>query len=194
MRVSRPVVIILENVPGLKRGGQHLRCMSDLRDLGYAVRMFEICTSQLSLPHDRHRLWFVAIRVDKIRACGWSIEEWEHEMDVTMDRLLCWRTHTVTPLHEFLLSERDPELERINDGLIRRLRDGSLSASMGPGGAPMRGSVCRANKDHVEQTRGVRSSWKPHFETIFPQFLALSEREKSLLDAQNMTFPDALHN
>ena len=112
-------------------------------------------------------------------------------MDDTMDRLLHWRAHTVTPLTEFLLSERDSEIERTNDKLLRRIRDGSLSGSMGPGGAPMRGSVSRAIKADSEATRGVRSGWGPHLETVFPQFLSLSEREKSLLDSQNMTFPDA---
>ena len=96
----------------------------------------------------------------------------------------------MTPMAEFLLSEDDNEVERANASAIARFSSREISGSTGPGCAPMAGSVSKALKAQVESACGVRSLWGPHLERCYPQWLLLSEREKTLLDQINMGFPD----
>ena len=188
--VGKFPLIILENVLGLKRQNQHLRVMRDLVELGYVCEWFECLSSMFSLPHERWRIWFVAIRKDRLSAAGWSLERWRTHIREHYHRLGHFRAHAMTPMAEFLLSEDDNEVERANASAIARFSSGEISGSTGPGCAPMAGSVSKALKAQVESACGVRSLWGPHLERCYPQWLLLSEREKTLLDPINMGFPD----
>ena len=190
VEIARPVIIILENVMGLKRGDQHVKVMQKLSARGYAVKCIELCSSEFSLPQDRYRLWFIAIRLDKLERAGWSPDTWSADVDELYARVRSYKTHSITPLESFLLPEDDTELERLNADILAKSDSGELSGSLGPGGAPMSGSVSSGLKARNEEINGVRSAWTPSLERCYPQFLKLSEREKSILDEHRVTFPD----
>ena len=73
---------------------------------------------------------------------------------------------------------------------LAKFDSGQISGSTGPGRAPMSGSVSRSLKEQAEHTFGARSAWGPHLERCYPQFLQLSEREKTFLDGIIISFPD----
>ena len=79
-----------------------------------------------------------------------------------------------------MLPEEDDEVEPFNESVLAKFDSGQISGSTGPGCAPMSGSVSRSLKEQAEHTFGVRSAWGPHLERCYPQFLQLSEREKTL--------------
>ena len=54
--------VILENVPGLKRGGQHEKVANMLEQRGYIVNVEALNTNEYGLPQDRERLFFLAMR------------------------------------------------------------------------------------------------------------------------------------
>ena len=70
---AKPAIVVAENVPGLRARG--LRpVLADLASLGFDVEWHHFRASDLGAPHERNRIWIVAIhpdRVDVRQQPGW---------------------------------------------------------------------------------------------------------------------------
>lgn len=63
VRELRPKLVILENVPGFKRGGLS-RVLGALAELGFAARWHSVRASKAGAPHRRERLFCLAHSAD----------------------------------------------------------------------------------------------------------------------------------
>ena len=191
VQLHSPTLVMLENVLGLRRGDQHLIVIERLHRAGYVVRMWELHTSGLGIPHDRQRLWFLGLHKSAIQRAGWTELQVEQLFETVMSRLYSDAEHGLADLDSFLLHENDMELQDLRASVMSRRNDGSLSGSTGPGDAHMSmDTKCYDIKAKRERVGIIRSYWTPDLEFLFPTYLLLSEREKCQLDHYSMKFPD----
>ena len=190
IKLHKPKLIALENVLGLRQHDQHLLCMQRLRKAGYVMSLWEVHSIRFGLPQDRKRLWFLGIHEDVLKAFNCSEDQWLKMVEHVMSRIMKYKQHQVVKLDSFLLGEDDQELEHERSDILARYRAGALSGSTGPGGAMSQNSKGLKLKQERECGRLVSSHWSDDLIHLFPTFLKLSEREKSMLDAKGMRFPD----
>lgn len=165
--------------------------IAKLKARGYIVFEQQIDSDRVGLPQSRQRLWFLCVRADIAAAAGVSEESVVGMMQALVQRFMLDVSHTCPSLSDFLLCEADPEIMAMRRGLIRQRTRGGLTGSRGPGGGPMeQDSVAVRRKQQRERDVGMGSLWRPELEEVYPEYLRLSEREKAMLDANGVQFPD----
>ena len=186
-----PLVVILENVLGLRRNGQKFLVQARVKAMGYIIAEQQINTDQLGLPQARQRLWFVAIRADFVALSQMPESFVVDALLATFRRLLHDVSYDCPPLSNLLLDENDAELIATRKTIERGLARGTITGSVGPGNAPMtQDGVSAKRKMEREAAQGTGSHWTPSLGNAYPEYYRLSEREKSLLDSCQVRFPD----
>jgi DNA (cytosine-5)-methyltransferase 1 len=74
VRAFSPRVVMLENVPGLKRDHRLVHFVRQIRAVGYSVKVYEVDATEFGVPQRRRRLIVVAVR-GGVRALPESIVE-----------------------------------------------------------------------------------------------------------------------
>jgi site-specific DNA-cytosine methylase len=179
---SKPVVVILENVFGLKRNNQHMEVARRLENIGYSVIIFESNPCMYNFPHDRHRLYFLAILSSRLDACGRS-KAWFAD--------LCKRCfeamrvgHPCLPLDELLYDESDHFALEMKD------RERATLAARAERIGTRTAKVERWVHKHKELSSACASTaWRDCLAEHYPGYLLLSDRCKDLLDHEGCQFP-----
>jgi DNA (cytosine-5)-methyltransferase 1 len=83
IRIIRPPVVFLENVPGLLSGhGYYGKILGQLAESGYNVRWCCLSAARVGANHKRERLWILATDTQSIRTQGRDIVERTSELGV----------------------------------------------------------------------------------------------------------------
>ena len=184
----KPLWLFLENVTGLLKGQQWLLVVRKLRSHGYAVAVLHSTPTRSGLPHNRNRLWFLALRKDLLDMAHMTEDEFIKRVEA-LDNIL-HQGHRQMSLDSMLLSECDPVVCARRLHLMQQLDDGVIDGSTGSSGAPMSGEVSLALKERREKGAVASSFWRSADAHRYPEFLILPEREKSMLDSAQCQFPE----
>jgi len=179
----QPLWLILENVPGLFRGDQHLEVVRKLGLVGYVVVWREQSpVDSCGWPHRRVRLWFLCCRADVLSRAGWCRSDLEFHADRIFAILVTSKRHTVTSLDDVLYPEWSESVTRTRMNVLESDPVGECE--------PMSGDASLGRKKNKELTDGVSSRWHPRLYPYFPTFIGgLAERERTLLDQAGVRFP-----
>jgi DNA (cytosine-5)-methyltransferase 1 len=95
IRVVRPKLCLLENVPGLLSSGYFGTILGDLAESGYDARWRILSAAEMGAPHKRDRLWIVAfsncIRIKRDKQNGSRVDKKSCVQKVNRERPYCAR-------------------------------------------------------------------------------------------------------
>lgn len=195
----RPRVVVLENVAGLKRGQQHVAVCDRVRQLGYWVAWTETSPVSWGFPHDRQRLYFLAVRNDIAQAAGFLGEEaFQQYIRRALETMA--QDAPQIPLDDVLFSERHDYIlgmkaeERRQAKQLRHPDEAHLgSRKRLLRRASSTGSEPRAwvVKHRQHATACASTAWRDEYSDTYPAYLLLSPRIQDLLDIMQCGFPDS---
>ena len=179
----RPRWLILENVPGIYANGQDQEIVKKLRAIKYTCVILDSSPTDWGWPHRRDRVFFLAVSLDVLISAGWSQERFEQKARVLLERFRTFRKWQMVDLDQILMPEGHP--------VVSRTRDDALAAnpSLQCIGKHMAGPRSISRKMDLEKAV-AGSHWRPEVGKLFPTFLMLPERERTLLDQGNCSFPE----
>lgn len=181
----RPKTMILENVMGLRRGGQDLAVRDRLSVAGYASVIIATTPLTSGFPQDRPRLFFLAIRRDVLACAGITDVCFEEYARGLVSALA--DNHPAVDFNSCLLPEHDP--------FVMRMKISELDEIDRRGRLPL----TRPRSNHcgkwVEKHKHLaanccRSNWDDALTEAYPAFRLLPDRVKDLLDIHSCAFPD----
>ena len=107
---KQPVLIILENVPGLL--GVNLEaCMTMLQNAGYIMRCYMLNSIDTFTPQSRRRIWMCGISKRHADAAGWSVSDVQNRLDRYVE--LFMSSNPRAHLCDFLLPENHPSVVKV---------------------------------------------------------------------------------
>lgn len=107
----RPAMTILDNVPGLRQGQQHLQVLQRLRTAGYSATLLDMNPMSYGHPQDGARLYFLCVRDDLLHQ-GDRDEEWLISFAMGVEAIFS-KGHMLAGDNKFLLD--------VTDNLVREV-------------------------------------------------------------------------
>lgn len=188
--------LVLENVVTLDTAGPNGQsnldhCCSMLQDLGFAVMVFELNSTDFGRAHSRSRLYITCLCQNMLDAAGVSSDVIFDCMQCVMNSLV---GHEPVALDKVLLTEGDPRI--VNH--YRRLSDqpaaDDASSSAPP---PKRSKDSSWAIKHSLLFEQLGLDWTrpslfrdPRLQEVFPGTLELIDRQIDLLDKLHMQLPE----
>ena len=182
VKTRKPMCVILENVPGLRRNGQDLDVVRKIEALGYHGFSREINPVTWGIPQSRPRLWFVFVRCD-IGGATFTQDEYVTHCDSIFDDISVG--FPLMDIDDFLLPDSASAVRETRVACAERAQ-----------------TICRGGsgdskwvKRHAEmqKRRGMGSlldsNWRPELSGLFPDYCALPDRYKELLAMRGVQFP-----
>ncbi len=107
-------MVILENVLGLAQpppleSTNYAACVRRLRSEGFLVTAWTLCPTLFGVPQQRNRIWFLALRADRLNSDTAADVAVETVLQGLMSRFV---GHPMIPLDEFLLDETHLAVQR----------------------------------------------------------------------------------
>jgi site-specific DNA-cytosine methylase len=182
----RPLTAILENVEGLSRGGQSEFIISELQRLDYTVVLFKMSPTQVGLPQDRPRLYFMLLRSRDHMLHGTSSDTVAAFAQGAMSAIKAG--HPLVPLDRILYDEEHPYICKMR-ALERDLVAHRQLSSSRPSASSTQKWV---EKHRTSAMSCSRSHWTDSLAESMPGYLLLPDRQKDLLDLHGVRFPEAV--
>ena len=113
--ISRPGIVILENVTALLNSGSSGMSGADavvqsMNALGYAVLVLQLQPLVHGVPHRRERVFFLCMRVSGAALSGTQVQSFSKLMDDIKAIVMNDLSLPLVPLTDVLLSDEDPAL------------------------------------------------------------------------------------
>lgn len=174
LQMTKPLAFILENVEGLMRHSLHLVILERLRSLGYCV-VWRLCDAlEVGIPHHRPRIWFCGWLADKLP----DVPAFQARMESAM--LSLFDNHPKTDLDEFLLPE-DHEVF---------FPDHDVRGKMGKKKIGTKWIEYQREKFAKQGLSQSTTHWRPELAETYPEYIALPERMRLMLDRRGIRFPE----
>lgn len=181
----RPKTMILENVMGLRRGGQDVVVRDRLSAAGYASLIIATTPLASGFPQDRPRLFFLAIRRDLLARQGITDSRFEGYAHGLVSALA--DKHPAVDFDSCLLPEDDDFAMQMKKSDLQEIDRRALMPFK-----RARTSNCGnwVEKHKELAANSCRSNWNDNLTESYPAYRLLPDRIKDLLDFHSCAFPD----